>query len=100
MYQRPLNSASPLHPRNGAPKRTAVAQPVPGQKRQRTGEPHPYHHGVTVDDAPNKSKTFTGTIPVHPGMTSKQVDALHPTANNGSEILRDAANLGRKPEKA
>jgi hypothetical protein len=97
--QRPLNSALNIA-RDGAPKRVVEAQTVPGQKRQTKGEPHPYHHGVSIDDTPNLPiKAHTKSIPVHSGMTEAQKAKLHPIANDPSEILRDASNLGRKPEK-
>jgi hypothetical protein len=95
--QRPLNSASPLHPRNGAPKRTADVATVPGQKRQTTGDLHPYLHGQTQDDsAPDKAGHSGTNVPIHSGMTDRQKAALHPIADSGSEILTEAANLGRK----
>jgi hypothetical protein len=96
--QRPFNSS--LHPRDGAPKRTAVVQPVPGQKRQTAGQPHPYHHGVSVEGGAGiPPKTFTGKIPVHDGMTDAQKAKVHPVVNNASVILNDASNLGRPPER-
>jgi hypothetical protein len=98
MNQRPLNQPYNIA-RDGAPTRTTVAQPVPGQKRQTSGEPAAYHHGVTVDDMPRTIKTFTGKMPIHPGMTDAQKAKVHPVANAPKVILADAANLG-KPEKA
>jgi len=96
-YQRSLNSASPFHPRNGAAKRTVEAQPVPGQRRQTSGELAAYHHGQALNDEPNVPlKTYEQKIPVHPGMTDKQRAAIHPVANDPHAILQDAANLGRK----
>jgi hypothetical protein len=94
--QRSLNSSSPLHPRNGEPKRTAVVATVPGMVRQ-TKPSHDFLHGQALDDsAPDKAGHSGTNVPIHSGMTAKQVSALHPIADSGSEILREAANLGRK----
>lgn len=115
--QRPLNSASPMKSLNvgtlpaapvrsrtegegiaraGAPKRTVDAPIKPGMTRQSSGEPHPYLHGVTVQDEPNAPlKSYEQKIPVHPGMTDEQrakIDA----SNDPNAILQNAANLGRK----
>ncbi len=64
-------------------------------RRQQTGEPHPYIHGQTMDDAPNTVKSYEGSIPVHPGMSEASKAAVHPVANDPKEVLRDAQNLGR-----
>lgn len=100
--QRPLNSSSLLHPRNGAAKKTVDAQPVPGMVRQ-TKPSHDFLHGSPIDDEPNTPlapKSHESKIPVHPGMTDKQRAGVHPIYNDTGEILHDAANLWRKPEKA
>ena len=94
--QRPLNSSSPLHPRNGAPKRTTVAAPVPGQ-RSRTAPSHDYLHGAPLDDEREPPiKAYERTIPLHPSTPKRIADKVHPVANDPKAILRDAANLGRK----
>jgi hypothetical protein len=79
--------------RSGAAKRLTDAQPGVGQKRQTSGEMHPYQHGQTVQDESDKTPSHEKTIPVHPGMTDAQKSVV--SASAGS-ILTDAANLGRK----
>jgi hypothetical protein len=99
--QRPLNSSSDHNiARSGAPKRVQEVIPpaAPNMKRQ-TAPSHEFLHGAPVDDEADKRlKTYETKIPVHPGMTEKQRAALHPIADNPSEILREASNLG--PGKA
>lgn len=98
MIQRRLNSSF-TGARDGAPKKLVAAPPVHGQQRQTKGEPAAFHHGVTVDDTPNTTKSFTGEIPLHPGVTDAQRAKVHPVVNDPKVILTDAANLGRPPEK-
>jgi hypothetical protein len=95
--QRSLNSSSPLHPRNGAAKVTAVAQPVPGQKRQTPDAVFTGPGQSALDDEPNlPMKHHQVMAPIHPGMTDKQRAKIDPVANDPSVILNDAAALGRK----
>jgi hypothetical protein len=71
--QRPLNSSSPMHPRDGAPKNTPTPATTSGMKRRTVGEPHPYLHGRTVDDLPNApGKDHEKPTPLHPATTPKQ----------------------------
>jgi len=99
--QRPLNSASPLHPRNGAIKRTQTEIPTsPGMKRQTQGEMHPFKHGMPLDDEPNSPLPHHAIVaPVHPGMTKAQTDK-HLAGPSGNAVLTDASRLGKPAEKA
>jgi hypothetical protein len=101
-YQRSLNSSSPFHPRNGAPKRAAVeAPPVVGQKRQTPDSVFTGPGQSALDDEPNLPiKSHAKPIPVHSGMTNKQRAALDPVANNGDAILQDAVRMARPADKA
>jgi hypothetical protein len=84
--QRPLNSCSPLHPRNGAPKNIVQAPPVAGQ-RSRTAPSHEYLHGQTAvqDERELPIKNFENSIALHPATTPKQRATLDqsnsPSAN-------------------
>jgi hypothetical protein len=89
----------PCIARDGSPKKLTVPEIKPGMKRQTTGEPSPYHHGISVDDEPNTTKTYLATpgkpaVPVHSGMTDRQKAGVDPDA--ASKALGDAANLGRR----
>jgi hypothetical protein len=102
--QRRLNSSSlPKDPpnlaRDGAKKLLTDPAIVAGQKRQTTGELAAYHHGVSVDDEPNTTKSYESKTPIHPGMTARQKAGVDPVADSGSEILKAAGRLGRAPEK-
>lgn len=83
-------------------KRTVDAPPVPGMKSQsRPDGLHPWLHSqpAPLQDEPNLPlKSHEKTIPFHDGMTDQQIVKV---ANNptSSQILHDAANLGR-PRKA
>jgi hypothetical protein len=91
--QRGLNTAYNVA-RDGAPKRIVDAAPVPGQRRQTTGDLHPYLHGQTVDDeVPEKS--FGTAAPIHPATPSRKDRGQH-VEGLGSVVLTEAANLGRK----
>jgi len=98
--QRPLNSS--LRDKIGrdgrVPKRLDLAPTVIGQKRQTSGALHPHLHGQVQDDAvPEKS--FTRAAPIHSATPSRTDRGQH-VEGLGSTILNEAANLGRKPEKA
>jgi hypothetical protein len=85
--------------RQGHPKRIVEAQPVPGQVRQTKGGLHPYLHGQAApldDEKEPPLKSHEKRIPLHPSTPKRIADAVHPIANDPGEILRDAANLGRK----
>ncbi len=86
--QRPLNSQFNLA-RAGSPKKLTDPAIAHGQKRQTKGELHPYLHGQSVDDEPNTTKSYEDCkpVPVHSGMTNRQKAAIHPVANDPSEIL-------------
>jgi hypothetical protein len=103
---RKLNSSvpkidKPNIARDGSAKNIVDAPIKPGMTRQRKGEPAAYHHGITVDDLPNTGiiKTHEKPIGYSHGVTDAQIikAANHPTAG---QVLTDAANLGRPPEKA
>jgi hypothetical protein len=74
----------------------------PGTPRRATsGEPSPYHHGIVTQDEPNVPlKSYEKPIPVHNGMTDRQRAKLDPVADNAKNILTDAANLAKPPQKA
>ena len=98
--QRPLNSSlSDKIGRDGrVPKRLDPA-PVINQKRQTTGGAlHPYLHAQAVDDS-TPEKSFARTTPIHDATPSRTDRGQH-VEGLGSTILNEAANLGRKPEKA
>lgn len=100
MLQRPLNSTFNVA-RDGAAKKLVVPATLPGQKRQTTGDVGAsYHHGITVDDRPNTTKTYTGSTPVHPGMvTSPVADDKFRGKHDpqlGGVVLSEGSNLGRK----
>jgi hypothetical protein len=98
-YQRSLNSSSPLHPRNGSPKVTTEAQPVPGM-RSRTARSHDYLHGAPLDDEREPPlKTYEQKIPLHPSTPARVAAAVGPS-NDPAAILTEASRLGRPPEKA
>lgn len=100
--QRPLNSASPLHPRNGAPKRTqtefASAEPAM-EGRQNYAPNHPLLPGAKrpLDDEPMQ-KTFANgkSEPIHPGMKSSRERGEDRGRDHGCAVLKEAQNLGRK----
>lgn len=107
--QRPLNSSRPAPgraalgglgtegiARTGAPKNLTAPAPVIGQKRATSGEPHPYHHGQTVQGGANvPPKSHESSIPLHPATTDKQRAGVHPVSNDPDAILREASCLGR-----
>lgn len=79
--------------RAGAPKRIVDAPPVPGQKRQTSGDVHPYLHGQAVDDeVPEKS--FASAAPIHPAMKSNPLRGEHKDGL-GNAVLTEGSNLGR-----
>jgi hypothetical protein len=99
MYnQRPLNSSSPLHPRNGAPKNPATDNvPVAHGMRSRTA-PHSAVSGSPFDDEPLQ-KTYEGVqVPInpgtHPSLTKSNQRGI---PGDGNAILHEAARLGRCP---
>jgi hypothetical protein len=97
--QRPLNAAYNLA-RDGSSKRIVEAAPVPGQRRQTRGPLAAYHHGVALNDEPNVPfKSYEKPISLHPSVTDRQRAEVHPIANSASQILTDAANLGRPRKK-
>jgi hypothetical protein len=71
--QRPLNSATPKNiARDGAPKNSALAPVVTGQKRQTAGDVHPFLHGQAMDDsAPTKAAHSGKSAPVHPSAAKR-----------------------------
>jgi hypothetical protein len=82
--------------RNGSPKRLTDPALVPGAKRQTKGSLHPYLHGTRLCDEPNNPDKLTSSpVPVHPGMTSKQVANVHLVANDPNAVLQEAGRLGR-----
>jgi hypothetical protein len=94
--QRKLNSSTPEGiARDGAAKKLTTPQPVVGQKRATTDDLHPYLHGQAVDDSvPEKS--YSGKqVPLHPATPSRKERGEH-VEGIGSEVLSDAARLGRK----
>jgi hypothetical protein len=92
--QRPLNHVYNVA-RDGAAKKLVVPAPAHGQTRQTKGEPSAYHHGVTVNDEPNTTKTFVGSVPLHPATPDAQRAKIG-ASNDPKVVLTDAANLGRK----
>jgi hypothetical protein len=99
MYnQRPLNSSSPLHPRNGAPKNTATEFAPVINHRSRTAHGPGVITGNAHEDEPlEKDYVGRGQVPVHPGMTDKQKAEHDPNgANSASAVLTEASLLGRK----
>jgi hypothetical protein len=97
--QRPLNSS--VHPRNGSPKRTVEAQPVPGMKRQTPDSVFTGPGQSALEDEPNLPiKSYEKPIPLHPSTTAKQRATIDPS-NDPKAILSDASNMARRPpEKA
>jgi hypothetical protein len=94
--QRRLNSSLPINPRAGAPKITPDAPTKPGM-RSRIAPSHEYQHGAPLQDEPNTPlKTYEQKIPLHPATPKRIADKVHPIGNDAGEILRDAANLGRR----
>jgi hypothetical protein len=91
--QRPLNSS--IDPRNGAPKRTAEAQPVPGM-RSRIAPSHEFLHGAPVDDEPLQKSSGRET-PIH-SATPSRVDRGQHIPGEASRVLDEAARLGRPKE--
>ncbi len=76
--------------REGAEKKLTTPAIAHGQKRQ-TAPSHDWLHGAPIDDEPNTPlapKSYESRVPIHPGMTNKQRAAIHPVANDPSEILR------------
>jgi hypothetical protein len=95
--QRPLNSASPLHPRNGAPKRLTDTATTPGMTRQTSSDLHPFAHGQAVNDEPLQ-KTYEGKeVPIHTAMTSRADRGQH-IPGEANRVLSEASRLGRPKE--
>jgi hypothetical protein len=91
------NAASRLDPRNGAPKVTAIAQPVPRMVRQTPDSVFTGPGQSSLDDEPNLPiKSHTKPVPLHPSTPARIAAKVHPVANDPGAVLRAAANLGRK----
>jgi hypothetical protein len=95
--QKPLDASSPLHPRNGSPKKVAVAPVRAGMRSRQTDTLHPYLHGQTVTDSTPLKAGHSGlSDPIHPGTKSSVLRGEDRGRCDGSAILAEAANLGRK----
>ncbi|WLA39472.1 hypothetical protein QNJ95_42655 [Bradyrhizobium elkanii] len=81
------------HPRKGAPKRIAEAQPVIGHRSRIKA----HASGLTdpVDDLPLQEKmTFgQGPVPVHPGMQSKSLYLRGKPRDHRPELMCAARSL-------
>jgi hypothetical protein len=91
-----LDKNSPLHPRNGAPKRAASGADIPVKPgmRSRIAPSHEFLHGAPLQDEPLE-KTYTAPIGYHTAMTDKQI-AMSGHGATSSQVLHEAAKLGRK----
>jgi hypothetical protein len=101
--QRPLNSSTPEGiARTGAPKRLTDPAPVHGQTRREEKGGHPLLPGHTrpLDDEPLQKHFLDGkSAPINPGTSFSKTRGERGTdkgPDHGSDILREAANLGRK----
>jgi hypothetical protein len=93
-----LDRNSPLHPRNGAPKRQCSPEPAWGMTRRSQGALSAHIHGIALQDEPATAqsalKSYEKPVGVHPGMTATQKAKFDPKA--ASEHLRAAGQLSRK----
>jgi hypothetical protein len=79
---------------DGKRKNHTLADPAIAYGQKRQSKPsHEFCHGAPVNDEPLQKNWEGKSVPIHPGMTPKQV-ALSATAPTAKAILEEAGRLG------